>query len=408
VPSIYSDDPSDAWNRTFSLLFTRTIQTRMTNEFPDAGPFTRPARFGGFAPETLRISTRLFERFEEGDRALEPFYPSFGRSQRMSYGGLNDVGNNTLVAQLEGALNDALNERTVRPPLDRVLMQVDLWAAYDTLAPLAAERSRRSDLRAGALRLLPPLARFIKKIALTSREIDGLPDNYRLAATRSDLPDLFASDSGWMEIVWFDSQRIHEDEADNRQATRVFVKPATRPVDQQQFVDGLRREGNLDELSGVALVMQALAIDSGGHVVPTPLVSTVQVRMFAKDDRGMLRMDAREDELSRRKLRTSPATGGLVSIRGGDPAYLPNAGNGYGFALPLFDVGSPVLGTLRTRCGSCHSGGAVTTFNVVRDYSAPLPTVAILPQSNDTRARVVAARKMQSEDFRSLRAQTRP
>src|SRR5215510_13652529 len=76
-PRIYSADARDSWNRLFAVLFTRTVRTRYTSEFADRGPFEPPAQ-----PEilprwlSLGISTRVFDRREEGDRAIDALYPS--------------------------------------------------------------------------------------------------------------------------------------------------------------------------------------------------------------------------------------------------------------------------------------------------------------------------------------------
>src|ERR1700689_1680232 len=61
---IYSSDPNDAWNRIFYYLFSRRIAARLSDLFPEGAPFVDG------------ISTRLFEREEIGDRAIDPLYPS--------------------------------------------------------------------------------------------------------------------------------------------------------------------------------------------------------------------------------------------------------------------------------------------------------------------------------------------
>src|SRR5579862_5405952 len=61
---IYSSDPNDAWNRIFYYLFSRRIQTRLSDLYPEGAPFVDG------------ISTHLFERDEIGDRAIDPLYPS--------------------------------------------------------------------------------------------------------------------------------------------------------------------------------------------------------------------------------------------------------------------------------------------------------------------------------------------
>ena len=73
MQAIYSNDLRDPWNRLFSLMFTRTVTHRKTSEFADAGPFNR---LGENDFRLFPVSTKTFERFEHGDRAIAPFYPS--------------------------------------------------------------------------------------------------------------------------------------------------------------------------------------------------------------------------------------------------------------------------------------------------------------------------------------------
>jgi hypothetical protein len=70
--AVYHPDPADAWNRIFYYLFTRTVKTRLSQDFSEGAPFTSVQMIG--FPE-LRVSTNLFERIEERscDRSTLPF-----------------------------------------------------------------------------------------------------------------------------------------------------------------------------------------------------------------------------------------------------------------------------------------------------------------------------------------------
>ena len=61
--AVYAADPNDAWNRIFFCLFTRTVRTRLSDEFPEGKPFDTFQR--------MNVSRRSFERIESGDRAIE-------------------------------------------------------------------------------------------------------------------------------------------------------------------------------------------------------------------------------------------------------------------------------------------------------------------------------------------------
>lgn len=385
VQPVYSEDTNDPWNRLFSLMFTRTVRHRKTSEFADAGPFKQ---LGDNDLRLFPVSTRTFDRFEHGDRAIAPFYPS---SDFLYLPRTPPPLTDPRLEGLAGALTAALEDSRPRTPIDRVLMQHDVWAVFDRLRP--------GDRR------LPLLARMIAKIALSREEIATLPDQYARARIALGLPDLFGGESPWQEIVWFD-RRSHDNDTAFRQATRVFVLPRESVTDRRAFVDDLRLPGTgpLLQVAGATLVMQILTIDRGGDIVPTPLVYTVQTRMFATDGAGQPATVPAEHELSRRLLRTQTEKGGLQTFSAHDPAYTASSGNDYGFASPhLGSVREPILGTLATRCTSCHGQGPhLFTFSVVsRDLAAP---VRVLEHPNQDRARYVAAQKKTREDFKRLRA----
>jgi len=159
----------------------------------------------------------------------------------------------------------------------------------------------------------------------------------------------------------------------------------------------------LAKLTGAALVMQMLTIDKSGDVVPTPLVYTVQTRMFTTGKDGKPATIAAEHELSRRLMRTQSDQGGLRTFVGTEPAYLPSAGNDYGFASPqLSPVREPILGTLSSRCAACHGlGPHLFTFSM--HFKEPAP-VRVLEQPNQERAGYAAAEKKTREDYKRLRA----
>src|SRR5882724_7374727 len=220
--SIYAADPADDWNRIFHSLFSHTVKARMSDEFPDVAPFT--SLKDGMS--RMRISTRAFEHYENGDRAIDPLYPSFFSDE-----GVQRILSEPDFSQLKQALTDALNEKGSRPQLARALMQSDVWAAYDIL--LANKTFRGADAQLLAEKrdeLLSLLGRFIRKLVLTDEEIRSLPESYSSATAGKKLPDLFAANSPWLEIQ-MSPHRLHDVSADYRRATRVFLKPAQTSMD---------------------------------------------------------------------------------------------------------------------------------------------------------------------------------
>jgi hypothetical protein len=397
--AVYTADVDDPWNRIFYCLFTRTVETRLSDDFPEGKPFDR------VKVRELPISKRLFQRIESGDRAIEPFYPAYF----IGYGKAPfERWVKPRYTQLKQALGDALHERTDRSSLARALMQCDVWAAYDSLLRYDVLRPEDGEPKNEILLLL---GRFARKLALTPQEIKALPDNYAAGRRLHHLPDLFAADTGWLEMCWA-PERMHEEFADYRRVARVFIKPASPPADRLAFVNGLRQVKKVSEkLDGIALVTQNLLIDKSGKMTAAPLTYEVQVRRFVKDRDGkVVRAEINQYELSRRALLANPESGSFEAVDAMAPIYLAAGGNNFDFASDShLAVEEPVLVRLKTRCTACHGRNteAVFTFDYVRPplRRTPLPApVALLKISDNEHARHVVGRKLERQDFKALQA----
>lgn len=395
---IYSENPDDPWNRIFYQMFTRRIEMRVSSEYPEGAPF-KEFREGS----ARRVSTRTFERLEIGDRAIDPLYPNF----------FNDTGARRVLTQpgysaLVKALQDATNESVTRSPVARALMQSDLWSAYEHLYG-EYTRPDQSELEQHRRTIVDLIGHLIKKIALTPEEIRSLPDNYSAAMRRQSLPNLFAKDSGWIEILWF-PHRMHEEAANDRRVARVFLKP-TRPTrDLQKFVNAQREENGdpVRDLDGVALIMQLLLIDTQGKLTPTTLTTDVQVRLFEKSAAGSFKTaSVQMAEISRRLFISDPASGGLAPEAEDSPAYFPVAGNDYSFASPQVSVeGPPIQVHLRSRCAFCHGDDLtqVMTFNIALPPRFLTPPLRQLDPAANREADDVVSRKRGRREFRALTA----
>jgi len=397
--TIYSNNPADPWNRIFALLFTRDVKVRFTTAFIDRGPFDDQP-FAALQSPTIRVSTRTFDRHEDGDRAVEAFYPAF-----MTGDGVRGVLEDPRYAELSDALTAALTDRAPRSSLARALVQMDLWSAFDRLGSVERVRGPRSSAhitRAAALRLL--IARLIGRIALTPAQIAALPDNYEAVRRTLPLPDAFHRAAGWIEVAWAPFH-MHEEAADQRRVTRVFMRPARKPADLSSFLKAATREFPPNRFDAVALVTRAMLLDRSGRVVASPLATDIQVRTFARDGGGtVVSASVVQHELSRRGLLSSSA-GGFVTFGDRADAYLPAAGNDYDFASPVFGSSGPpvaVVSTLRERCNGCHgaAGIGITSFAVQDPASLPPPRA--LPRPNDERVRAVAAAKESRDDYKRL------
>jgi hypothetical protein len=401
---IYSADPNDSWNRIFYYLFSRRIHALLSSEFPDAAPFHAFDSFPGYL--NLQVSSHSIERNETGDRAIDPLYPSF-----FVDAGVRVVLSGPAYDGLRQALQDATTETPPRPPLARAIMQNDLWSAYDILSRNRSPRENGPPDLAGHLdQLQQLLAKLMRKLALTPEEILALPDNYTAAKSRNSLPDLFGKDSGWHEVQWF-RQRMHDESVDDRRAVRIFLKPARPPRNVRKFLNQLPRvQGSAaDQLEAVALVTQALVVDSRGNPQPTSLTTEVQIRRFRSlDEKPLSRNEIAVYEISREQLLKDPLSGGLVPEPEDSPAYAPAAGNDYSFTSLLSthqDWGPPVLIHLRTRCVYCHGGDDlkyIMTFGIARAPHEHVPTVRELDRQHHEAADQVAQRKIQAATWKAL------
>jgi hypothetical protein len=443
---IYVSDQNDAWNQVFFLLFTRTVNARVIA--PDS-----PVLFSG--DPNVKVSEKRISRVEDGDRAIDPLYPSwlwmnsldFDFDGKAAWKVLREPSYSRLITALEGV---RLTARS-RPPLARALMQADLWAAFDMvhaftrLAPSGVEglapsevegpRPERStdDVRERvqyARLLLPRLAMTMRALALSRDEIAALPNTYFASATAFGLPNILEDTSGWLEVRWW-PERSHDRAAHYRRASRVFLQLNERPGDETVFLNGLRDGHGLAPASirSAALLTQLLLVASDGHVMPSSITYEVQLRGdAARHDVSIvpqfeLRGDAARDgasivpqyELSRRLLLASPAAGGLVHVAANAPAYLPSAANDFGFATPPRVLGGPVEATLERRCEACH--GAAPGVGYLMTFSQPIgppraesrgpespPAVERLPIADNVHGHDVARRKMEREDYRALLA----
>ncbi len=414
--AIYSADPNDSWNRIFYFLFSRRVETRVSDQFPEGAPFVDG------------ISTRTFERNEIGDRAIDPLYPS-----HFVITGSRLVLTEPAYSEFRKALQQALDENAPRSAVARALMQSDLWGAHDTLFfPFLPADEK--ELGAHRLEALDLISRLMRKIALTPEEIRSLPNNYS-AAARADLPPgvfvdvlpkVFDKDSGWIEVLWF-HPRMHDVAAGFRRTSRVFLKLSHPQPNLQKFLDGMpdRAESDpINGLNGVALVTQLLLVDSKGKVEPTALTSEVEVRIFKprvvgtarlndgtfKTIGGLKRAWLQVCEISRKLFVRDPQSGGLVPEDENSPAY-----NGrYSFAEgdetsqsgpnSRIVIDPPLQVTLRARCAFCH-GDTLTQLNTFAIARPPHPPpVRQLNRAENTAAEFVIAQKRKEKDFEALRA----
>jgi len=271
----YADDPQHLWNRLHEALFVRV------------GPDSREYGRDRLDP-LLWTETRHFVDEQSRDR---------------------------LVALLEEFLG-ANGQKLVAEPLRRAVLQRDLWLIFNWL--------QRDHGHEG--QLAGRLASAIGRLALTSEQIEALPDSYAAAvasgefATRFDAeqpnepylpPDLFVSDGPWVCVGRPDGpvapQHLREDGGNNPSTNSVFLVFLRLPGGRGPTLAFLKQLRAFDQpLVGewtdvesrkrtflpndmlpqipvgteMALVRRAILIDSSHTPVASSLCESVQLRVY--------------------------------------------------------------------------------------------------------------------------------
>jgi hypothetical protein len=194
-------------------------------------------------------------------------------------------------------------ERLIRDPLRRALLQRDLWALFDWAAMpgQTTHPVQRAELEGR-------LATLIRRLALSDAEIAALPDNYHSAAPNPDLPQgLFTGDGDWITARSSDSDfgPLASRHTEAFHGHSVFLVMVRLPQGRRQTVNYLnslrdfegplvyaRPQMNSRQLTinpdvpqfpaGTewALVRRLCVIDGQGHIRPTSLVESIQLRRY--------------------------------------------------------------------------------------------------------------------------------
>jgi hypothetical protein len=272
-------------------------------------------------------------------------------------------------------------ERLIGDPLKRAIFQHDLWAIFDWLASTS-----EGDKKARAA-LEQRLARVIRRVALTRKDIEALPDSYTMAAAsgafadRTDRPqdqpilprNLFTPAGPWISVggvepllpkhagelgrsafivlwslpggsaattdylkkLWDFPQPFVSDDAfrfAKDGEVRARLNPALPPVP-----DGTR----------IALVRKMLLIDDAGVIIPSNLIQSIQVRAFPA------RQAFSELKMSRAGL-FAGKSGGLRAVGAGERDFITFSAKGMD-PLEGESWRAPVhLSRVLDGCTNCH------------------------------------------------------
>ncbi len=324
---------------------------------PSAGPLydPDPAHIWNRVDRQLRIRI-TDDGVEHGADALDP--PLWRSSRHL----LSPPVHATTLALLDEFLRSGA-ERLVTDPVKRAIFQRDLWAVFDwTVSAWETDAEARPALAA-------PLARMIRKVALTPEQIAKLPDPHAAAVAagrhpaaldpaRRDLaflpPRLFDSTGPWVAIHGTVPVEQHSDELSRssfgvflslpggRRTTTDYLKrlwETPEPFVADRSVAGEQRTmlnpalHSLPPGTHIALVRRMLLVDTEGQIRQSPLVESLQIRVFRTAEPvrsvsgGHNDQDFFEFVLSRSGLFAAPALG-LRALRRSDEEFLTFSSHG--------------------------------------------------------------------------------
>jgi hypothetical protein len=305
-------------------------------------------------------------------------------------------------------------ENLIQDPVKRAILQRDLWAVFDWSVQQGSDDEGEPGYEKERQELQIRLAEVLRRLALTSKEVKSLPDNYAEAVASGAFakeydpahrdraflpPDLFEPRGPWVFISGDGSEPVakqHVSEFSGRSRFLVFVR---LPGGRKSTLDYCQTLWNVPQpwtsLSGtndrmivnpdlpqfpagteVALVRQLTLFDDHGNLVPAPITESVQIRVYrtitaSKENRyesqDFEELATRSGQgfyeitLSRPQLFANKA-GGLratapdereFSVRADDP-FEPLAKN----LIPLRLRTVPIF----LQCAICHTAGGINSL----------------------------------------------
>lgn len=287
-------------------------------------------------------------------------------------------------------------EKLITDPLKRVVMQHDLWAVFDWTAnrsaafedPASDGLPAKDEFESARLALRERLAAVIRRLAVDQAAVDRISANYAQAIAAKTWPDHFSSDDPGQTFLPADlldptgswicirgaaegpAAPIHSNYYRGRSAFAVYLRLPDGVVATREYIDALNTAAagatspaELPQFpvgTSLALVRQMFALDAAGEVMLTPLVQTVQMRVYrevgAKIKNHAASQAMFKFKLDRRSL-FAGRSGGLVSIS--DTAPLVHS--------ILSDHEKQYLKTeqpFMTSCIDCHSCGGGTVQGI--------------------------------------------
>jgi hypothetical protein len=391
--TIFDSDPNHIWNQTYTCLFVRQS--------------TDGKEYGADALDPLLWDNTQYLLTGDSHRRALACLDEFLRSH---------------------------GERAVEDPLERAILQRDLWAVFDWTA-------RNDDLPEQRRELESRLAVAIHRLALTPEQIRTLPDTYDAAVATQRFasaydprnpgepflpPDLFRPDGPWVCLSAHSGEptALQHFYFSGRSRFLVFIRlPGGRDAT-LAYIERLRSSAQPLLLGGllnlalpqfpvgthVALVRQLIVVDSTGKLVPTKLTESVQLRVYHAITPGTRYMnyingpsshdqDFFEFRMSRPEL-FARRNGGLVGVGPTETDFATFNAHG----MDAFDPASPLEGQniILKRCAGCHSDAGIHSVQSRTRWMKQPPRAGGQSEPFAWETAVTIARKAQQPEFKLL------
>ncbi|MEO7298281.1 MAG: hypothetical protein ABI042_06855 [Verrucomicrobiota bacterium] len=262
--TLYDSDPKHLWNRLNETLFVRTAQ----------------------------------DGKKYGSDELDILY--WANTKNL----LKEPSSHKALAIL-GEFIKTHGEKLIRNPLQRALLQRDLWELFDWSAEPLGDSNQDQARR----ELQARLVLVIRQIALTTNEIALLPDNYAKAESTHSLTNLpqglFQTNGDWVNvgIIHLDPAAVAHVRSFSGRST--FLVMLHHPDGRQAGIDYLKRLRSFKPMWADAtnsdshehlnpklpqfppntqwgLVRRMSVIDTEGQIQPTRIIESIQVRTYLK------------------------------------------------------------------------------------------------------------------------------
>ena len=384
--TLYDPDPAHIWNRLHAALFVR--------QAPSGTSYGQDS----LDPLLWGFSTHLLEprSHSRAVRILDEFLQTHA-------------------------------ENLIRDPVKRAILQRDLWAVFDWSVARQPDNEGEPTYGAEKHELQTRLAEVLRRLALTPKEIETLPENYAQAVASGQFasaydaahpdhaflpPDLLDSRGPWVWLPSWNAPYHSSDPAAIEHVTSFsgrsrFLILMRLPGGRKATYDYFRELWNFPEPwiartdapnqtdlnpalpsfpagTQVALVRQMTLFDNQGNLVPAPITESVQIRVYRSvtDDNPILPgnfesavrrsgQDGYEIRLSRPQL-FAGKSGGLRAIARDEKDFA--IFNAMGFDevddpnLPIRLSKGP---TVVQSCIECHRGVGIASLNSRQNLVKP-------------------------------------